>query len=71
VAGLTLLSFQFRLCAGSLKGLQAVDFLRALIRPIPQPPLLVWDRLPAHRSRVVRGYLGSLGDWVQMEYLPP
>ena len=64
-------NFYFRLHAGSVKGPQVVDFLRALVRHIPQPLLLVWDRLPAHRSRVVREYLDSLVGWIQMEYLPP
>ena len=71
VAGLTVLNFYFRLYAGSVKAPQAVDFLRALVRHIPQPLLLVWDRLPAHRSRLVRDYVDSLGGWIQMEYLPP
>ena len=52
-------NFYFRLHAGSVKGPQVVDFLRALVRHIPQPLLLVWDRLPAHRSHAVRDYLGS------------
>ena len=71
VAGLTVLNFYFRLYAGSVKAPQVVDFLRALVRHIPQPLLLVWDRLPAHRSRLVRDYVDSLGGWIQMEYLPP
>lgn len=71
VAGLTVLNFYFRLYAGSVKSPQVVDFLRALVRHIPQPLLLVWDRLPAHRSRAVRDYLESLGGWIHMEYLPP
>ena len=45
-----------------------VDFLRALVRHLPQPLLLVWDRLPAHRSRLVRDYISSLGGWIHMEY---
>ncbi len=71
VAGLTVLNFYFRLYAGSVKSPQRVDFLRALVRRIPQPLLLVWDRLPAHRSRAVRDYLENLGDWIHMESLPP
>jgi len=66
-----MLNFYFRLYAGSVKASQAVDFLRALVRHIGQPLLLVWDRLPAHRSRLVRDYVDSLGGWIQMEYLPP
>jgi transposase len=71
VAGLTVLNFYFRLYAGSVKGPQVVDFLSALVRHVRPPLLLVWDRLPAHRSRLVRDYLSSLGGWIQMEYLPP
>ena len=66
-----MLNFYFCLYAGSVRAPQAVDFLRALVRHIPQPLLLVWDRLPAHRSRLVRDYVDSLGGWIQMEYLPP
>ena len=71
VAGLTVLNFYFRLYAGSVKGPQVVGFLRALVRHIPQPLLLVWDRLPAHRSHTVREYLDRLDGWIHMEYLPP
>jgi transposase len=42
-----------------------------LVRHLPQPLLLVWDRLPANRSHLVRDYVDSLGGWIQMEYLPP
>ena len=66
-----MLNFYFRLYAGSVRAPQVVDFLRALVRHIPQPLLLVWDRLPAHRSGLVREHLDSLGGWIQMEYLPP
>lgn len=71
VAGLTVLNLYFRLYAGPVKGPQVVDFVRALVRHIPRPLLLVWDRLPAHRSRLVREYLDSLGGWIQREFLPP
>ena len=64
-------NFYFRLHAGSVKGPQVVDFLRALVRHISQPLLLVWDRLPAHRSRLVREYLDSLGGHIQIAFLPP
>jgi transposase len=70
VAGLTLLNFYFRLYAGSVKGPQVVDFLSALMRHIRQPLIVVWDRLPAHRSGLVRDYIESLGGRIQVEYLP-
>ena len=71
VAGLTLLNFYFRLYPGAVKSPQVVDFLAALRRHIRGPLLVVWDGLPAHRSRLVRDYLASLDGWIQVEYLPP
>ena len=71
VAGLTLLNFYFRLYPGAVKSQQVVDFLKALRRHIRGPLLVVWDGLPAHRSRLVRDYLASLDGWIQVEYLPP
>ena len=32
-----------------------MDFLAALVRHLRQPLLIVWDRLPAHRSRLGAG----------------
>jgi DDE superfamily endonuclease len=32
---------------------------------------VVWDRLPAHRSRLVAQFLGSLDGQIAIEYLPP
>ena len=71
VAGLTFLNFCFRLYPGSVKGEQVVDFLKALVRHIDGPLLVVWDGLPAHRSRVVRDYITDLDGWIHIEYLPP
>ncbi len=60
MAGLTALSFYFRLYAGAVRSPQVVDFLGALVRHIRHPLTLVWDRLPAHRSAMVRDYITSL-----------
>ena len=54
MAGLTALNFYFRLYAGAVRSPQVVDFLAALVRHIGHPLTLVWDRLPAHRSALVR-----------------
>lgn len=70
VAGLTFWHFYFRLYAGAVRGPQVVDFLQALVRHLRRPLLLVWDRLPAHRSRLVREYLESLAGHIWVEYLP-
>ena len=53
-AGLTLWNFYFRLYPGSIKKAQVLDFLQTLVRHLRGPLLLVWDRLPGHRSRLVQ-----------------
>lgn len=70
-AGLTLWNFYFRLYPGSIKKAQVLDFLQALVRHLRLPLLLVWDRLPGHRSRLVQDYIAGLQGWIQQEYLPP
>lgn len=70
VAGLTSYNFYFRLYEGSVKSPEVVDFLQALLRHIPGPLFIVWDRLPAHRSRMTRDFLAAQNGRVWMEYLP-
>jgi transposase len=70
-AGLTLWNFYFRIYAGTIKKEQVVDFLKALVRHLDQPLLIVWDRLPGHRSRLVQDYIASLQGWISTAYLPP
>lgn len=71
VAGITSWNFYFRLYPGSVKSPQVVEFLQALVRHIDRPLLIVWDRLAAHRSRLVRDHVASLKGWIHLEYLPP
>jgi transposase len=70
-AGLTLWNFYFRIYAGAIKKEQVVDFLEALVRHLPLPLLIVWDRLPAHRSRLGQDYIAGLQGWISTAYLPP
>lgn len=70
IAGLTFWSFYFRLYPGTVKSAQVVEFLEAVIGQINGPLLIVWDRLAAHRSRLVRDYLASLQGHIEIEYLP-
>ena len=67
VAGLTAWNFYFRLYPGAVKSPQVVDFLTALLRHIRQPLILVWDRLSAHRSGMVRDYLSSLKGRIEVK----
>jgi len=69
--GLTPRKFYFRLYPAAIKKEQVLDFLQALLRHLPEPLLLIWDRLPAHRSRLVQDYITSLDGWIHQEFLPP
>jgi len=70
VAGITFFNFYFRLYKGTVKSAEVVDFLQALLRHIPGPLLIVWDRLSAHRSRITRDFIAGQGERFWVEYLP-
>lgn len=46
------------------------DFIQHLWKQIHQPMLLIWDRLPAHRSRMVSEYVATLEGNIDVHYLP-
>jgi transposase len=71
IAGLTLWNFYFEIFQDSIRSEHVVVFLDKLQRCVPGKLLLVWDRLSAHRSKLVRDYLGTLKGRIQVEYLPP
>ena len=70
IAGVSFWRFYFRFFPGSIKSPQVVEFLKALHKTIGGRLLIVWDRLQAHRSRLVKEYLESLGAQIALEYLP-
>lgn len=70
IAGITFYRFYFRLFPGAIKGAQLVEFLRALHQTIGRKLLIIWDGLPAHRSRLVRAFIDSLKGVIQLEQLP-
>jgi transposase len=70
IAGITFWNFYFRLYPGTVKSPEVVDFLRALLRHIAGPLLIVWDRLAAHRSGLVRDFLAEQDGRIWVEYLP-
>jgi transposase len=55
---------------GPIRAPQVVAFLRSLRRHLPGKVLLVWDRLGAHRSRLVKDYLAGQQRWLEVEWLP-
>ena len=70
-AGLTFRNFYFRLYEKSIKSAEVIDFLKALVRHIDGPLLIVWDRLPAHRSGLVQEFIGHSEGHIETVYLPP
>ncbi|NMC85725.1 MAG: IS630 family transposase [Anaerolineaceae bacterium] len=48
-----------------------IEFLKHLRRDFPRGKvILIWDGLPAHKSRLMRDYLDSQSRWLQVERLP-
>ena len=70
-AGLTLRHFSFRLYPGAIRQAEVIDFLKALVHHIEKPLLIIWDRLTAHRSRLVREFIELSEGHIVTEYLPP
>jgi transposase len=56
---------------GSVNGSTVIAFLRSVRRLLREPVLLVWDRLPAHVSGLVKAYLRRQCHWLEVEWLPP
>jgi transposase len=56
---------------GSVDGHAVIAFSRSLRRHLRAPVLLVWDRLPAHLSRLCKDYLTGQRHWLDIEWLPP
>ncbi len=56
----------------SYKGPDVVNFLRHLLRHIPGKLLVLWDRAPIHRSKVVKEFLAKgAAARIHLEQLPP
>lgn len=71
MAGTSAVRFYFRLFAGSIKAQQVMESFKVLRATIGRRPLIIWDRLQAHRSRLVRQYVQSECGAIALEYLPP
>lgn len=55
---------------GSIRSAQVVSFLKRLRRHRRRPVILLWDGLPAHRSRRVAQALAAHRAWLRIEWLP-
>ena len=70
IAGITVWNFYFQLYPGSIKAPQIIAFLKHLRRHLRRKLLIIWDGLPAHRSRAVREFVASQKGRMALEYLP-
>lgn len=70
IAGISYWQFYFRLFAGSIKGAQIIEFLKALKAQISRKLLIIWDGLGVHKSRLVREFIESLKGQIEVEFLP-
>jgi transposase len=72
VAGVTFWNIYFKLVKGAVRAPEIVAFLKNLKRHLAGRKLLIiWDRLQAHRSRLVRDYVETEGGGIKLEFLPP
>lgn len=70
VAGITFTNFYFRLYDGAVNSDEVIDFLKALLRHVPGPLTIVWDRLSAHKSRKTSSFVAQQQDRLCVEFLP-
>jgi transposase len=69
--GLTLWNFYFQIFDKAVGKQETIIFLAHLLEHLRRPLLVVWDRLPAHRSKLAGEFLDSLEGQIATEYLPP
>lgn len=62
--------FWFALYSGALNGERFVELLRRMMKGRRRPLHLVLDGLPAHKTRAVRDYVGSLKGKLTLHFLP-
>jgi len=55
---------------GSIKSPQIVEFLKALQCTIGKTLLIIWDRLHAHHSKLVRARIEAQHGQILIDYLP-
>jgi transposase len=60
----------FELRPGAYNDEMLIDFLRDLNEVEQRRVLLIWDGLPAHRSRRMRDWVATQRDWLSVEQLP-
>ena len=70
IAGITFYNFYFQLHDKSIKSPQIIEFLRHLMRHVAGNLLIIWDGLPAHRSRLTQDFIASTEGRILSARLP-
>ena len=70
MGGVTWFNFYFRLFPGAIRGPEVIEFLTHLLAHLPGRLLVIWDGLPAHRSRLVQHWVAGQQDRLELERLP-
>jgi transposase len=70
IGGISLKSIYFQIHEDSIKSEQVIGFLDHLQRYVQGNLLVIWDGLPAHRSKAVGSYLATTRGRVWVERLP-
>ena len=61
IAGLSCWRYSFRRFNGAIKSPQILEFLNAVQKTIGRKILIVWDRMQAHRSKLMRAHVTAHG----------
>lgn len=70
IAAITLWNFYFEIFQETIRSEHIIVFLKHLQRHIAGNLLIIWDGLPAHRSKLVSEYLATLKGRILVESLP-
>jgi transposase len=70
IAGVSFWRFYFRLYKGTIRTPQVIEFLKVLQETIGKKLLIIWDRLQAHRSKLVRQHVEAQHGRIVLEFLP-
>jgi transposase len=70
IGGISIKSLWFAIHEESIKSEQVIGFLDQLKRQVKGKLLIIWDGLPAHRSKAMAQYLGEQNGRIWVERLP-
>jgi transposase len=70
IGGISIKSLWFAIHEESIKSEQVIEFLAQLQRQVKGKLLIIWDGLPAHRSKKVANYLSEQKGKIWVERLP-